>query len=296
MGTDKASRLHTVIRPNPTVDHKPLPSSGRAGRNLPAAIASGVVLIVVVAAALFLARPVFLVIVGILVWLASWEIAGALARREMTVMLVPVYLGGVAMLVAGAFGSVGWLMISLYLTLIMIVVNRMTWSSLPTRPVPDVLASVFTAVYVPFLASFVALISAYTPTPWPLVFFIVVVVCNDLGGWMAGVLFGKHPMAPKLSPKKSWEGFAGSVALCLVAGVIGTFVMDIPWWWALVMAVVGAVIGTLGDLTESLIKRDVGLKDMSGILPGHGGIMDRVDSILFAAPAFFLIYTLAFGW
>lgn len=296
MGTDKASRLLTIIRPNPTVDHKPLPSSGRAGRNLPAAVASAVVLIVVVAAALFLARPVFLVIVGILVWLASWEIAGALARRDMTVMLVPVYLGGAAMLVAGAYGSVGWLMISLYLTLIMIVINRMLWSSLSTRPVLDVLASVFTAVYVPFLGSFVALISAYTQSPWPLVFFIVVVVCNDLGGWMAGVLYGKHPMAPKLSPKKSWEGFAGSVALCLVAGVIGTFVMDIPWWWALVMAVVGSVIGTLGDLTESLIKRDVGLKDMSGILPGHGGIMDRVDSILFAAPAFFLIYTLAFSW
>ncbi|WRS30041.1 phosphatidate cytidylyltransferase [Actinomycetaceae bacterium MB13-C1-2] len=296
MGTDKASRLLTIIRPNPTVDHKPLPSSGRAGRNLPAAVASAVVLIVVVAAALFLARPVFLVIVGILVWLASWEIAGALARRDMTVMLVPVYLGGAAMLVAGAYGSVGWLMISLYLTLIMIVINRMLWSSLSTRPVLDVLASVFTAVYVPFLGSFVALISAYTQSPWPLVFFIVVVVCNDLGGWMAGVLYGKHPMAPKLSPKKSWEGFAGSVALCLVAGVIGTFVMDIPWWWAVVMAVVGSVIGTLGDLTESLIKRDVGLKDMSGILPGHGGIMDRVDSILFAAPAFFLIYTLAFSW
>lgn len=296
MSTDKTSRLKTIVRPNPTVDHKPLPSSGRAGRNLPAAVASAIVLIVVVAAALFLARPVFLVIVGVLVWLASWEIAGALARRDMTVMLVPLYVGGAAMLIAAAYGSVGWLLLALYLTLVMVVINRMFWSSLPTRAVPDVLASVFTAVYVPFLASFVALISAYTESPWPLVFFIVVVVCNDLGGWMAGVLYGKHPMAPKLSPKKSWEGFAGSVILCLVAGILGTFVMGIPWWWGIVMAVAGSVIGTLGDLTESLIKRDVGLKDMSGILPGHGGIMDRVDSILFAAPAFFLIYTLAFGW
>lgn len=290
------SRLQQAFRPLPTVNHKQLPASGRAGRNMPAAVASALVLVAAVGAALFLARPAFLVFVGLLVWLASWEIAGAVAKRDMTVMLIPVYLGGAGMLVAGALGSVTWVMIALYLTTIAIVINRMFWNMLPTRPVADVAASVFTTVYVPFLASFVALISAHTQKPWALVFFIVVVVCNDLGGWMAGIMFGKHPMAPKLSPKKSWEGFAGSVILCTVAGYSGTLVMDLPWWWALVMAFVGSVIGTLGDLTESLIKRDVGLKDMSGILPGHGGIMDRVDSILFAAPAFFMIYTVAFGW
>lgn len=296
MTKDTRPRLERAFRPEPTVDHKQLHETGRAGRNLPAAVASAVVLVLVVAAALFLARPVFLLVVGLLVWLASWEIAGALARRDITVMLIPVYLGGAGMLVAGAFGSPRWVMIALYLTLVGVVVTRMIWNSLQTRPATDVLGSVFTAVYVPFLASFVALMSAHTPEPWPLVFFITVVVCNDIGGWMAGVLFGKHPMAPRLSPKKSWEGFAGSVILCAIAGYLGTVVMDIPWWWALIMAFVGSVVGTLGDLTESLIKRDVGLKDMSGILPGHGGIMDRVDGLLFAAPAFYIIYTVAFGW
>lgn len=263
---------------------------------MPAAVASALVLVIAIALALFLARQVFLAFVCFLVWLASWEIAGALARKGFTVMLVPIYVGGAGMLVAAALGSSTWVMVATYLTVFAIIVMRMFWTSLPGRPVPDVLASVFTVVYVPFLASFVALISFHTPSPWPLVFFVVVVVCNDLGGWLAGIIFGKHPMAPRLSPKKSWEGFAGSVMLCGAAAYIGTVVMHIPWWWALVMAVIGSVVGTLGDLTESLIKRDVGLKDMSGIMPGHGGIMDRLDSLLFCAPAFFMVYTLAFGW
>lgn len=263
---------------------------------MPAAVASGLTLLIAVALALYFARPVFLAFVAALVLLASWEIAGALARRDLNVMLVPVYAGAIGMIVAAALGSLGWVLLALYLTVFFSIVWRLAATKTPGRPIADVMATVFTAVYVPFLASFVALISFFTPTPWPLVFFVLVVVCNDLGGWLAGIMLGKHPMAPRLSPKKSWEGFAGSVVLCTAAALGGTFVMGIPWWWCFVMGAAGAVVGTLGDLTESLIKRDVGLKDMSGIMPGHGGIMDRLDSLLFCAPIFFLIYSIAFGW
>lgn len=295
--SDKGQSLVArVFAPGPTADTTPLPATGRAGRNLPAAVASGLTLLIAVGLALFFARNVFVVFVAILMLLASWEVAGALARRGLAVTLLPVYVGGLGIYLAGVFGSMPWIMFSLYLTVLVAVAWRMFSVDMPGRPIADVMATIFVIVYIPFMASFVGLMSGHAETPWPLVFFIVVVVSNDLGGWMAGVLFGKHAMAPKLSPKKSWEGFAGSALMCALAGWVGTIVMGIPWWWGLILGVAGAVLGTLGDLTESLIKRDVGLKDMSAIVPGHGGIMDRLDSLLFAAPAFYLIYSMALGW
>ncbi len=296
MSANRRSFGSRIIHPGPTPDTTPLPATGKAGRNLPAAVSSGLALVVIVGLALLFARPVFLVIVALLLLLAIWEVAGALARKDLNVTLVPAYIGGLGIFLAGVLGSVPWVMYALYLAVLVSVAWRMFSVNLPGRPIMDVMATVFVLVYLPFMASFVGLMSTHSPEPWPLIFFIVVVVCNDLGGWIAGVLFGKHPMAPRLSPKKSWEGFIGSVLMSGAAAWIGTLVMDLPWWWALIMGPVGAFLGTLGDLTESLIKRDVGLKDMSSIVPGHGGIMDRLDSLLFAAPAFYLIFAVAFGW
>ncbi len=294
------SRNHSVwsqiVRPLPTEEKPPLAATGRAGRNLPAAVTSALVLIGIAGSTLFFARPAFLVLVGLLVWVAIWEVAGAFARRDRSVAVVPLYVGGAGIFVAGALGSLTWILIGLYLSAVATIAWRMAQTAPRTRPVDDVLASIFTLVYIPFFASFVALISFHSESPWPIVFFVLAIVANDTGGWLAGITFGKHPMAPKLSPKKSWEGFAGSVLLCGAVGYVGTLVMGIDWWWALVVAAVGSVIGTLGDLVESLIKRDAGLKDMSAIVPGHGGLMDRLDSLLFTAPAFFIMYSIAFGW
>jgi phosphatidate cytidylyltransferase len=117
--------------------------------------------------------------------------------------------------------------------------------------------------------------------------FILVTVCSDIGGYVAGVLFGKHPMAPKISPKKSWEGFAGSVLFCAIAGSACIAVLfDKPWFWIGVAARApwSRCCATIGDLMESVIKRDLGIKDMSNLLPGHGGMMDRLDSLLVCAP------------
>lgn len=296
MNAPESRGWNRFILAPPTQNHTPLPASGRAGRNLPAAIASGVILLVALGVALVFARPFFVGLVVFLMLVATWEVAGAFARSSRTVMLPAVYLGGVAMVVAGATVGPFWVMASLSFTFALIVIWRLASPNLTTPPIEDVAFSVFTAVYIPFNASFVALISAQATTVWPIVFFVAIVACNDLGGWMAGVLFGRHPMAPKLSPKKSWEGFAGSVALSVAAGVAGSLVMGIAWWNGIFFGVAAAVLGTLGDLLESLIKRDVGLKDMSSIVPGHGGLMDRLDSILFAAPAFYFLFALALGW
>jgi phosphatidate cytidylyltransferase len=122
------------------------------------------------------------------------------------------------------------------------------------------------------------------------VVFIAVTVLSDIGGYVAGVLFGRHPMAPTISPKKSWEGFAGSALFTAVGGaLLVTLLVDGLWWEGVVIGLAAMVAATLGDLCESMIKRDLGIKDMGSLLPGHGGMMDRLDSLLLAAPVTYLL-------
>ncbi|WP_312008215.1 phosphatidate cytidylyltransferase [Nocardioides alcanivorans] len=126
--------------------------------------------------------------------------------------------------------------------------------------------------------------------------FILVTVASDTGGYVAGVLFGKHPMAPVISPKKSWEGFAGSLIACVAAGwALVVYMLDGDWWVGVVLGLIAVVMATLGDLVESVMKRDLGIKDMSQIIPGHGGLMDRLDSLLATiAPIWLLLHYLVF--
>jgi phosphatidate cytidylyltransferase len=126
--------------------------------------------------------------------------------------------------------------------------------------------------------------------PDRVVVFIVLVVLSDVGGYVAGVLFGKHPMAPTVSPKKSWEGFGGSALFCAVGGAVAVpTLLEGEAWQGALIGLALMVTATLGDLGESMIKRDLGIKDMGSLLPGHGGIMDRLDSLLPAAPVAYLL-------
>jgi phosphatidate cytidylyltransferase len=119
---------------------------------------------------------------------------------------------------------------------------------------------------------------------------ILCVVASDVGGYAAGVLFGRHKLAPVISPKKTWEGLGGSVVLGLVFGWITVhLLLGAPVWASLVFGFAMVLVGTVGDLVESMIKRDLGIKDMSGFLPGHGGFLDRIDSILYGAPIAWLL-------
>ena len=110
------------------------------------------------------------------------------------------------------------------------------------------------------------------------------------------MLIGKHPMAPVISPKKSWEGFAGSALSCVVVGWLTVdYLLDGDWWVGVLLGLIAVVMATLGDLCESVMKRDLGIKDMSQIIPGHGGLMDRLDSLLAtAAPTWLLLHYLVF--
>jgi phosphatidate cytidylyltransferase len=169
--------------------------------------------------------------------------------------------------------------------------------------VRDSTASIFTIFYVPFLGSFVALLlreggpthfDRYDAGVQGIITFIAVTVASDIGGYIAGVLFGRHPMAPVISPKKSWEGFAGSVLACVATGVgLMTWYLHADWWIGVCLGLIAAVMATLGDLCESVIKRDLGIKDMSHVIPGHGGLMDRLDSLLATvAPIWLLLHYL----
>jgi phosphatidate cytidylyltransferase len=171
--------------------------------------------------------------------------------------------------------------------------------------VQNATASVFTLVYVPFLGSFVALLLAEGGTSdfdrWDdgvrgILVFILVTIASDIGGYFAGVLFGRHPMAPVISPKKSWEGFAGSIVFCVAVGyALVVYFLEGDWWVGIALGLIAAVMATLGDLCESVIKRDLGIKDMSQVIPGHGGLMDRLDSLLATiAPIWLLLHYLVF--
>ncbi|MEV0877126.1 phosphatidate cytidylyltransferase [Micromonospora echinofusca] len=265
------------------------PAPSRAGRNLPAAIAVGVALAALVVVPLFFYPPVFLVVVAAAVGVGIWEMARAVRRSGAHPPLVPLIAGGVLTVGLAWFSGPDALSLGLLVT----VLGTMVWrlGDGPGGFQRDLTAATLIAVYVPFLGGFAALLAA-APEDGHLRVLVTLaaVVLSDTGGYAAGVNFGKHPMAPSVSPKKSWEGFAGSVtAAALGSALLLWLLLDVaPWWGALFgLAVSGAAV--LGDLAESMIKRDLGVKDMSNLLPGHGGLMDRLDSILFALPTAYLL-------
>ena len=273
------------------VDQSP-PSTGRAGRNLPAAIGVGLVLGAAILVSLFTVKVLFLVLVLAAILLAVDEVAKALSTGGTKVERIPILAGTAAMLVATYFDGIRALLIALALSVLATIFWRMPKGS--AGFVRDTSAGVFVIAYVPMMAGFAVLLSIPEDGPWRVVTFFVVVVASDTGGYIVGVLFGKHPMAPTISPKKSWEGFAGSAVACIVAGTLCVvYFLDGSWWVGALVGAVAVVSATLGDLGESMIKRDLGIKDMSNLLPGHGGLMDRLDSLLATAPfVWILLYLL----
>ncbi|MBC3844131.1 phosphatidate cytidylyltransferase [Streptacidiphilus sp. 4-A2] len=266
------------------------PKAPKAGRNLRAAVGVGVGLGVVVVISLVIVKWLFVGVVAAVVWSHVGELTSRLKESKgIQVPLPPLALGGVAMLVAAYLGGPEASVVALALTCLAVLVWRMAQP--PEDYLRDVTAGVFTAFYVPFLATFVMLLLAAHDGPQRVALFMVLTVCSDTGAYAAGSRFGKHKLAPRISPGKTREGLAGGVLLCMVAGALGMqfLIKDGHWWQGLVLGACVAVSATLGDLGESMIKRDLGIKDMGTILPGHGGIMDRLDSLLPTAPVVWLV-------
>ena len=266
--------------------------TGRAGRNLPAAIASGVVLLALIGGSLYFWKPAFVLLVAAAILLGVWELRQALAEKGIAIPFEPLVAGAVVMLVGAYIGGAPALVTALAVT----ALGSMLWRLRGGVDgfVRDATAGVFTAVYVPFLAGFVCLLLKPDDGALRVLTFILVTIASDIGGYFVGVLAGKHPMAPLISPKKSWEGFVGSAAFCVAAGWASVvYFLGGPWWVGVILGLGAVVMATLGDLCESVIKRDLGIKDMSAIIPGHGGLMDRLDSLLAtAAPTYLILFYL----
>lgn len=277
----------------------PPPKHGRAGRDLRAAISVGAVLLAALVVTLGWFPIGFQVLVAAFLALGAVEIHQALKRLDMHSAIVPIVIGTIAIVTSSYFAGqrdlgipANTLMLALIgITALVTMIWRMPKGE--QGYVRDTAASLFIIGYIPLLGSFVGLMLADDLGRMRVITFIVVVVLGDTGGYVAGVLFGKHKMAPRISPKKTWEGFAGSVIFGIAGAIpLAIWGLNSPFWVGIILGVVLVGVGACGDLIESLIKRDVGIKDMSSFLPGHGGVMDRLDSLLVAAPAAWLIMML----
>ncbi|MDZ4090874.1 MAG: phosphatidate cytidylyltransferase [Arthrobacter sp.] len=281
----------------------------KAGRNLPAATAVGLSMLVFVLGGLLFLPLGFVLIVTAFAVFGVWEVFRALETTGTRLPIVPVMTGTVAMPAAAYFGGTESLLFAMLLS----SVAALIWRSLEgaAGSARSIFAGVFTLSWIPFLISF-AVLPLHTfvgetpmglwpdgvvpPGAWQIATLLLLVVANDTFGYLVGASLGKHPMAPKISPKKSWEGFAGSIAGATVVGVLAAiFLLDKPWWVGVALAVGMVAAATAGDLSESMVKRELGIKDMSSILPGHGGVMDRLDSIVFACPVAFILSSVFSG-
>ncbi|MBO3736190.1 phosphatidate cytidylyltransferase [Actinoplanes sp. NEAU-H7] len=264
---------------------------GRAGRNLPAAIAVGLSLGLIVLASLLIEPIALLGVLVVASGVGAWEMARALATTGARPPLIPLIAGSTVMIGLAWFEGVDALTLGLVATVGAAVLWRLADGVAAVRR--DFTPSLLIAVYGPFLLAFAAMLVQMDDGPLRVICTLVAVVLSDTGGYAAGVFLGKHPMAPKISPKKSWEGFAGSVtAAAIGSGALLFFLLDVPVYGGLLFGAVISVVAVLGDLAESMLKRDLGVKDMSNLLPGHGGLMDRLDSILFAVPTAYLLFAI----
>lgn len=264
----------------------------RAGRDLRAAILVGVALGVLILASLFIVRQAFIGLVGAAVAVATWELTSALRRSGgIKVSVIPALVGGQAIVWVGwPFGVTG-VLCTVALTILACLVWRMPDG--PDDYLRDASASLFVVTYVPFFAAFAAMLVLPSDGTSRVLTWMLCVVASDVGGYAAGVVAGRHPMAPTISPKKSWEGFAGSLTGGMIAGgVCVAKMLHGPWWLGVLLGALLVTLATCGDLIESLIKRDVGIKDMGSLLPGHGGLMDRMDSLLPTAVVTWMLLSL----
>ncbi|WP_435860695.1 phosphatidate cytidylyltransferase [Streptomyces spiralis] len=274
----------------------PAPQKKSAGRDLGAAIGVGLGLGVVIIASLFIVKAVFVGVIAVAVVVGLWELTKRLEERKgIRAPLVPLAVGGAAMVVAGYVRDAEGAWVAMALTALAVLVWRMTQP--PEGYLRDVTAGVFAAFYVPFLATFVAMMLTADDGPFRVLTFLILTVVSDTGAYAVGWRFGKHKLAPRISPGKTREGLFGAVAFAMVAGALCLqfLIDDGAWWQGLVLGLAVAASATLGDLGESMIKRDLGIKDMGTLLPGHGGIMDRLDSLLPTAPVVWLLLVLFVG-
>jgi len=275
----------------PAVQERRHTAPSRAGRNLPAAVGVALVLIGTLLVGLFAVPVVLALLAGAAAGIGVWEVGRSLRYRGIVIPRTPAVAAGLLMPLAAFAGGGEALMMAAVVGLTLVIV----WRALGVRAgmILSIMGSVFALVWVSFMMSIALLLYHTDAGPLKVLTVILLAVGSDTCGYAVGVVWGRHPMAPRISPKKSWEGFAGSLGGSVLIGVLcAVLLLDHAWWEGALLAVVLVLAATLGDFSESMVKRELGIKDMGTLLPGHGGVMDRIDSILFAVPAGYLLFEL----
>lgn len=288
---------HRVEEARAQFDQASAKINARTGRNLFAAIGIGLVLGGLFLVSLILLKWLFMILAGVLIGLTVFELASALRYAGRDVPRVASTVVAVATVPAAFFFGVDGLWLALLVAVVLISLWRLGEQLRPSHRtgaaavLADIGAGALVQVYVTFLAGLYVVLVGLDGGEWWTLASIVIVVVTDIGAYASGLAFGKHKLAPTISPGKTWEGFAGSILVAIVAGILlGWLMLGLPWWVGLILGVLLALVGTMGDLTESLIKRDLGVKDISTWLPGHGGFLDRLDSILPSAAVAYVAY------
>jgi phosphatidate cytidylyltransferase len=271
----------------------------RTGRNLILAILIGLAFGGVLLLSLLVIKELFMLFVMVLAGFASYELSQALRKGDFLVPPIPTVTVAVLAVPLAYYGGAGGQLLAVLGGIIVVTIWRLVEQAIPARRrtgpglLRDLAAGAFVQGYVTLLATFAVVLTAADGGQWWTLAFIIIAVSADVGAYAFGLMFGKHPMAPVISPKKTWEGFAGGAGASLVAGVLLSILMlGNTWWFGVIFGAAIFLTATLGDLAESLIKRDLGIKDMSSWLPGHGGFLDRLDSILPSAAVAFVAFRL----
>lgn len=267
----------------------------RAGRKLLPSIAVSLSLIALIWFALAYHREIFAVVVAVAVLLGIREIVRAFGVRGTYISINFLVLASVALSYSAWNGGVAGLATATAIAIPVLLIQLL--SKGPEGFVASATATTFSLLYLPFLGGFLILLARTSNGFERVMTFVILVSCNDTFGYIVGVLIGKHPLAPKISPKKSWEGLAGSLIFTVAGGVLAfTYIMELHWWIGIIVGLMIVFTATCGDLIESAMKRDLALKDMGSLLPGHGGMLDRLDSVLISAPALWLALELVKAW
>lgn len=275
-----------------TLEKASPPKKSRAGRDLKAATGVGIGASLLVCILLLTHPLAFLGLVIVLTLYAEYEVALAFWNKRIEIIYLPLAVGSAGILCCAYTLGIEAAWVATLLTILSIVLWRMI-SQIDEAAIRDVISTVLVCTYIPLNAVFVVLMQGSSHYPQLVALWILATVFNDTGGYAVGVICGKHPILPRVSPNKSWEGFAGSVFFTTLVVSLTLWVMGLNWWGGLLLGPIAAAVATFGDFAESLLKRNLGVKDMGNILPGHGGVMDRLDSLLFTAPLFYLWFVFA---
>lgn len=261
----------------------------KAGRKFLPSVAVGVTIIALVWFALAFHRELFAVLIGIAVILGIREITRAFDLGKTYISLPALVIATVALTFATWRGSVAGLAVATAFCLPILLVDLLRRG--PDGFVRSATATTLVLIYLPFLAGFLILLARPYDGLSRVMTFVVLIACNDTFGYLVGVLFGRHPLIPKISPKKTWEGLAGSLIFTIIGGALSFhYLMHEHWWIGAIVGLMVVFTATSGDLIESALKRDLSLKDMGTMLPGHGGMLDRLDSALLSGPAVWLAF------